>query len=126
MQLGPFTEDVAVPGRTDGLTRPWHGFVWCNPPYGPEVGAWLKKCAEHGSALALVFARTETRWFREYAWGRATGMLFLYGRLHFYKNGVRAKANSGAPSVLIAYGDTAMSRLVTTKLPGALVTTWRQ
>jgi hypothetical protein len=44
-----FDMGVASPGRDnvpwipakqhlthaeDGLTTPWHGFVWCNPPYG--------------------------------------------------------------------------------------------
>ena len=32
-------------------------------------------------------------------------MKFIHGRLHFhYPDGTRAKANSGAPSVLVAYG----------------------
>lgn len=36
---------------------------------------------------------------------QATAVLFIGGRLHFhYVDGKRAKANSGAPSVLIAYG----------------------
>ena len=31
----------------DGLSQPWHGFVWCNPPYGREIGKWVKAVAEH-------------------------------------------------------------------------------
>lgn len=26
----------------DGLTQPWCGFVWCNPPYS-DCGAWVRK-----------------------------------------------------------------------------------
>jgi hypothetical protein len=38
-------------------------------------------------------------------WSKADGLLFLHGRLHFhYPDGTRAAANSGAPSVLVAYG----------------------
>jgi hypothetical protein len=38
-------------------------------------------------------------------WPKATSILFLEGRLYFYReDGTRAKANAGAPSVLIAYG----------------------
>lgn len=89
----------------DGLTRPWAGRVWCNPPYGAHAAKWLARCAAHGNAVALIFARTETAMFFEHVWGRADAVLFLRGRLHFHHiDGTRARANGGAPSVLIAYG----------------------
>ena len=33
----------------DGLAMEWSGLVWCNPPYGPNTGEWLKKLASHRS-----------------------------------------------------------------------------
>lgn len=27
----------------DGLKQDWDGVVWCNPPYGRGVGAWVEK-----------------------------------------------------------------------------------
>lgn len=27
----------------DGLAQPWNGVVWCNPPYGRQIGQWVKK-----------------------------------------------------------------------------------
>lgn len=31
----------------DGLTKDWDGErVFCNPPYGKEIGKWVKKCSE--------------------------------------------------------------------------------
>ena len=30
----------------DGLAQPWTGRVWCNPPYGREIGKWVKKAFE--------------------------------------------------------------------------------
>jgi len=30
----------------DGLQKQWFGRVWCNPPYGREIGAWVKKASE--------------------------------------------------------------------------------
>lgn len=30
----------------DGLTQPWPGRVWCNPPYGRDVWRWIKKASE--------------------------------------------------------------------------------
>lgn len=90
----------------NGLAQPWGGRVWCNPPYGLDAAKWLARCAAHGDAIALIFARTETRMFFEHVWPAAKGILFIEGRLHFHHvNGVRAAANSGAPSVLIAYDD---------------------
>ncbi len=92
----------------NGLLKPWHGRVWFNPPYGGPaiVGPWMRRMADHGRGIALTFARTETDLFFETVWKRATALLFLRGRLYFHHvDGVRAAANSGAPSVLIAYGE---------------------
>jgi hypothetical protein len=90
----------------DGLKQDWFGRVCCNPPYGRKTGPWLARLADHGSGIALIFARTETAMFVDEVWSKATAMLFIYGRLHFHHiDGTRAKANSGAPSVLIAYSE---------------------
>lgn len=107
----------------DGLTMPWDGRVWLNPPYtSSEIGAWLRKLGDHGAGTALIFARTETEAFQSLVWERAHGLLFLAGRLHFHNTaGVRAKANAGAPSVLCAYGQDDMDRLAAANLPGAFV-----
>lgn len=118
--LGPFDLDPCSPINRpwptaarhytlndDGLSHPWFGRVWCNPPYGREAAEWIRRLADHGNGIALLFARTETEMFFRDVWPRATGLLFLEGRLHFhYVDGGRAAANSGAPSVLIAYGDS--------------------
>lgn len=29
----------------DGLTQPWEGVVWCNPPYGRQIGKWVERAA---------------------------------------------------------------------------------
>lgn len=92
----------------DGLSRPWFGRVWLNPPYSSHAVRWLVKLAEHGNGIALTFARTETIWFFGTVWDNpsATAILFLRGRIHFhYVDGRKAEANAGAPSVLIAYGE---------------------
>ena len=89
----------------DGLSQPWHGRVWLNPPFGREAAKWLRKLAAHGNGIALVPARTETAMFYEAVWNVADAVCFIKGRPHFhYVNGQRAPANSGAPIALIAYG----------------------
>lgn len=109
----------------DGLRQPWEGRVWLNPPYGKEAAKWLEKLADHGNGIALVFARTETRTFVEQIWKRADALLFLAGRVKFHRvDGSVGKQNSGAPSVLAAYGGQNVSSLANCNLPGAFTTMW--
>lgn len=89
----------------DGLAREWKGRVWCNPPYGPHAEKFLKRMAEHGNGITLIFARTETKAFQNYCWKRADGMLFMAGRIKFRLPGGGQSGQAGAPSVLIAYGE---------------------
>ncbi|WAC68874.1 DNA N-6-adenine-methyltransferase [Microbacterium sp. SL75] len=89
----------------DGLRDPWDGRVWLNPPYGKLAEPFLRKLADHGRGVALIFARTETKMFHEQVWGRASAVLFMLGRVSFLTaDGVKARANAGAPSCLVAYG----------------------
>lgn len=131
-RLGPFDLDVCTsvnrPFDTakkhytkeeDGLICKWKGRVWCNPPYGRKAEEWLKRCSEYNRATVLIFARTETRMFQQYVWPYASALLFIRGRLHFYReNGERAKANAGGPSVLVAYGKQEAAVLRRSKIPG--------
>lgn len=97
---------IALPD--DGLEAKWKGRVWLNPPYGPPsvVRPWVRKLARHGDGVALLFARTETRLFHEFVFPTAHALIFLDGRLRFWrKTGMIGEGkNAGAPSVLIAYG----------------------
>lgn len=103
----------------NGLFEPWEGAVWLNPPYGTQTGRWLAKLADHGRGVALIFARTETEMFFEQVWERANALLFLRGRLTFCRpDGTPGEHNSGAPSVLVAYGEVAVERLRQSNLDG--------
>lgn len=129
--LGPFDLDPCVPPnmpwitaermfteKDDGLAQPWEGFVWLNPPYGNAAGEWLSKMAKHRNGVALVFARTDTKWFQRYVFGSATSVLFLAGRVPFYRMDGSQGTNGGAGSVLVAYGLRATIRLSASKLSG--------
>jgi hypothetical protein len=132
--LGPFDLDPCSPIKRpwptaerhytvadDGLRQTWTGLVWCNPPYA-EWGRWLHKLADHGDGIALIFARTETRDFFGAVWERADALLFLKGRIRFYRStGKPGGSSGGAPSVLIAYGPRAVQRLAESGLEGRLV-----
>jgi phage N-6-adenine-methyltransferase len=113
-------QSIALPD--DGLAAKWEGSVWLNPPYS-QVWTWMHKLAyEHKRGIALIFARTETKGFFENVWRKADAVLFLKGRLWFYKpDGTRGHSNAGGPSVLVAYGETAARQLVGSKLDGKYI-----
>lgn len=104
-----------------GLYAPWHGLVWCNPPYDQSILYWLWRCAMHGNCIALVFARTDTEAFHKEVFPKASALFFLKGRLQFLRPDGTTSSDGGAPSLLIAYGGLATSRLRKTKLPGYFV-----
>lgn len=87
----------------DALTRDWsrHGAVWCNPPYGREIGRWVAK-AWHESqkgvtVVCLVAARTDTAWWHDYA--MRGEVRFLRGRIRF----VGARHNAPFPSAIVIF-----------------------
>lgn len=70
----------------DGLAQPWEGVVWCNPPYGRQIGKWVERAvlaAKSGVVVVMLLpARTDTKWFHEYIYGKAE-IRFVRGRLRF-------------------------------------------
>lgn len=74
-------------GMVDGLASlfcPWFGKrVFCNPPYGPGITAWLERGFDADIAVYLLPARTDTRWFHTICLPHATDIRFLRGRLKF-------------------------------------------
>lgn len=85
----------------DGLAQPWDGVVWMNPPYGREIGAWMRKAHDASKAgakvVCLVPARTDTRWWHEYAMNGA--IEFVRGRLKFGG----AKHNAPFPCAVVIF-----------------------
>ena len=81
--------DIYYTKEQDGLSQNWGGqTVFCNPPYGSKsTGNWIKKCAEESkkpntTVVMLIPARTDTRAFHEYIYGKAE-IRFIKGRLKF-------------------------------------------
>lgn len=70
----------------DGLTSDWGAATFCNPPYGTEIGVWLRKAYEQWQAgktvVLLIPSRTDTRWWHDYVM-QATEIRFIKGRLKF-------------------------------------------
>jgi DNA N-6-adenine-methyltransferase (Dam) len=118
---------VNITEKDNGLIQPWHGRVFLNPPFDRyEVRQWVGRLAEHGQGTALLHARTEAGWF-EPIWEHASGILFLADRIKFCKpDGREQPANSGAPPVLVAFGEQDLARLRECGVAGRLVTQWQK
>jgi len=70
----------------DGLSQEWTGVCWMNPPYGRQIGAWIKKAyatavSGGGTVVCLLPARTDTKWWHEYV--MRGEVRFIRGRLKF-------------------------------------------
>ena len=85
--LGP---DHEYGWRHDALTVEWDGAsgggpVWLNPPYGREIGKFMKKANEEAkkgiTVVCLVPSRTDTKWW----WDSVImhEVRFVKGRLKF-------------------------------------------
>lgn len=71
-------------GTEDGLVKDWSGRrVFCNPPYGPGIGEWLRKSTNTDLCVFLLPARTDTRWFHELVLPFAKEIRFVRGRIKF-------------------------------------------
>ena len=86
----------------------------------------MNRCAlnDDPGGIACVFARTETAAFFGNVWPFASALLFLRGRLTFFRpdgSPSRTGANSGGPSVLIGFGEKAERRLMACADLGAVV-----
>lgn len=83
----------------DGLAQEWTGVCWCNPPYGREIGKWVRKAAESRCIVVmLLLARTDTKWFHDYIYGK-TEIRFIKGRLKFGD----AKNSAPFPSIIVIF-----------------------
>lgn len=94
--------------ETDGLSQSWDrgGAVFCNPPYGHEIGKWVQKAyeeAESGVVIVLLIpARTDTRYFHDYIYGKAE-IRFVRGRLHFTDEDGNESDWAPFPSMIVVY-----------------------
>ena len=89
----------------NGLAVRWEGTCWMNPPYS-DVTAWAQKAYRESRrglcmVVGLLFSRTDTRWWHEYAM-RASEIRFIRGRVKFTRPD-RDSVGSPAPSAIIVW-----------------------
>lgn len=84
----------------DGLKMSWDNqVVFMNPPYGKNIGKWVKKAYESNClVVGLLPARTDTIWFHDYILNKAD-IRFIKGRIKF----VGAKYPAPFPSMIVIW-----------------------
>lgn len=119
----PIAMDDCVPALArytrleDGLAQPWHGFVWCNPPWS-ESTAWADRFRRHGSGLWLG-PIANARWFNDLA--HAAARLWLM-RDFAFTHPTHAGRRSSMPLAMAALdrrGSEALERAATICGPAA-------
>lgn len=135
-RFGAFTLDVAAAPHNakapefytredDGLSKPWRGLVWCNPPYS-DCGAWVRKAwgewrgsdprtpddhymqlardaAPYRILMLLPANRVEQKWWQELVEpyrdrpGSPLRVEFLPGRMRFQRPGWEKPAKGDRP-----------------------------
>lgn len=104
----------------DGLHSSWnYPTVYVNPPYGADrqhgttIKDWLRRCAhareEYASeVLALVPVATNTRHWKDFVFGVADAIVFLYEtRLKFLENGKDCGKGAPMSCAMIYWGEHA-------------------
>lgn len=90
----------------DGLAQPWHGLVWCNPPYSSPA-AWCDKWSGHARGLILVRADLSSAGQHQ-AFRAAHGIWVPEGRLQFV-HAVRGEMDgSSFSAVMLGRGQVAL------------------
>lgn len=90
----------------DGLSLPWSGRVWLNPPYkNPLIGKFIDRMIAHGDGVALIFNRMDTALWHDKIFPSATAMLIIRGRIRFFRPDGTEGDSAGCGSVLVAWGE---------------------
>jgi len=86
----------------DSLKQRWTGTCWMNPPYGRNIGSWVRKAWESSrdgaTVVCLLPARTDTKWWHEYV-AHASEIRYVRGRLRFGK----AVNSAPFPSAVVVF-----------------------
>lgn len=91
----------------DGLSLPWSGLVFMNPPFGGRNGhvPWLKKFFEHGNGIGVIRAYTSSGWWHKWM-PRADHILFPRGKTQFIpSDATKARLIEDARRRAIAKGE---------------------
>lgn len=78
---------VLLTEADDGLSVPWKGRCFVNPPYGRGISRWVRKCFDEGLrgcvVVALIPARPDSNYWHAYVVAAHADIFMIRGRLKF-------------------------------------------
>ena len=82
--------------------------VFCNPPYGRAIADWVRKGYEESrkpgtTVVMLIPSRTDTAYFHDWIFGKASEVRFLRGRLKFTDEDGNGEDAAPFPSAVIVW-----------------------
>ncbi len=107
--------NYAIERGEDGLSLPWFGFVYCNPPFSQKA-IWTQRILEHGKGILLLPERGSAPWFGPLA--KRVRYYFVLGKKINFEGG---PSSNNLGTVLFPIGPEAMWRLTQNGLPGHMV-----
>lgn len=132
--LGSFDLDPCAPSRQfytakecytkedDGLSKPWFGRVWLNPPYNRKlIDPFIRRMAQHGNGIALIFNRMDIALWHDIIFPTASALFVIRGRLKFYRPDRTQGDAAGCGSVLVSWNQSNAQTLATCCLPGVFI-----
>ena len=91
----------------DGLAQPWHGLIWCNPPY-QTPSPWIDRWADHDNGLILTHASVRAK--RTLKLWHAADAIVMFSKMYFARpNGADEDINLLLQ--IAARGDEAVAAL---------------
>ena len=116
------TADVMYNKNDNGLTKDWFGRVWLNPPYSrPLIELFVRRLAEHGDDIALLFNRCDNKLFQDIVFEQATALKFLRNRIRFFRPDGTRGGSPGCGSVFVAFGEHNAEVLSVCNIPGKYI-----
>lgn len=96
--------------------------VWLNPPYSrPLIESFVDKMVENNNGIALLFNRCDSKMFQDVIFPNATAILFVRGRIKFYRQDGTKGDSPGCGSVLISFGEGNAEALERSNIPGKFI-----
>lgn len=94
----------------DGLLQPWHGYVWCNPPYSAPT-AWCRKWATHEPGGCLLIRADLSTGGPYAAWSAAHAAWVPSKRLQFVSAAGHPSGGCNFSTVLLGRGPLAVQAM---------------